>query len=134
MLFKRVLYKGAFLMSKTVLIVEDYADVRMMMKILVRSYGYDVIDAADGFEALEKTKQYHPDLILMDLSMPILDGFTATLMIRNFAGFENIPIIALSAYGETYYEKAVEAGCNLVIQKPLDFKTMKPLLRQYLPQ
>jgi CheY-like chemotaxis protein len=120
-------------MSKTVLIVEDYADVRAMMRIMVHKYGYDVIEARDGYEAMEKAQQYHPDLILMDLAMPVLDGFTATRMIRNFAGFGDTPIIVLSAYGDTYYDKAVEAGCNEVINKPIDFKTIKPLLQKYLP-
>jgi CheY-like chemotaxis protein len=120
-------------MSKTVLIVEDYADVRAMMRIMVHKYEYDVVEARDGSEALEKAQQFHPDLILMDSAMPVLDGFTAARMIRNFAGFSKTPIIVLSAYGNADYDKAVEAGCNLVINKPIDFKTIKPLLQKYLP-
>ena len=121
-------------MSRKVLIVEDYADVRTMMKILITRSGYDVIEAADGYEALEKVRRYHPDIILMDLAMPLLDGVTATRIIRNFKGCENVPIIAISAYGNAYYEKAVATGCNQVINKPLDFKGIKPLLNQYLSQ
>jgi CheY-like chemotaxis protein len=119
-------------MSKTVLIVEDYADVRGMMRILIHRLGYNVIEAEDGFDALEKTIKFHPDLILMDLAMPVLDGFTATKMIRNFKGCEEIPIVVLSAYGDAYSKKAVEAGCNEVINKPLNFERIKPLLSQYL--
>ena len=121
-------------MPKSVLIVEDYADVRMIMKILIHRYGYEVIEAADGYEALEKAIQHRPDLILMDLAMPLVDGFTAVRMIRNFEGFQEVPIIAISAYGNIYSEKALKAGCNEVINKPLDLSALEPLLNQYAPQ
>lgn len=121
-------------MPKTVLIVEDVADVRMMMKILVQSYGYKAVTADDGYEAIEKFKKYHPDLVLMDMMMPILDGVIATKVIRNLdeIGAANIPIIALTAYKDMYGNKAIEAGCDIVIPKPLDFDNFKPLLHQYL--
>lgn len=119
-------------MLKTVLIVEDVADVRAIMKILVKEYGYQVIEARDGFEAVEKTKQYHPDLILMDLAMPVMDGLTATRIIRELKGFSDIPIVALTAYGNIYYEKAVEAGIDEIIAKPLEFDNLQPLLNHYL--
>lgn len=119
-------------MPKTVLIVEDYADVRAMMKFLVRRYGYEVLEAADGFEAVKKAKQYHPDLILMDLAMPLMDGLTATLIIRNSEGSEDIPVVALSAYGNMNYKSAVDAGFAEVINKPLDFGSFQPFLKKYL--
>jgi len=119
-------------MPKTVMIVEDYADVRMMMKILIRSHGYIVIEAADGFEALEKSVQYHPDLILMDLAMPIMDGATATRLIRKIEGCENISIVALTAYSNTSFNKAIEAGFDDVLIKPLHFEKLEPLLNHYL--
>ncbi len=68
-------------MSKIVMIVEDSVDTRTMMKTLVGWYGYEVVEAADGYEAIEKSVQYHPDLILMDLALPIMDGATATKLI-----------------------------------------------------
>ena len=120
-------------MSKKVLIVEDYADIRTIMKILVGLRGYEVIEASDGYEAMEQAKQYHPDLILMDLAMPILDGFTATQIIRQLDEMREIPIIALTAY-DTFRKKAIDAGCNEVIKKPIDFKKLEPLLNQYLGQ
>ncbi len=119
-------------MPKTVLIVEDYSDVRAMMTFLVRSYGYEVVEATDGYEAVARAKQYHPDLILMDLAMPSLDGLTATALIRNAEGISDIPIIALSAYGDLNYKRALAAGCDAVINKPLDFNTFEPFLRKYL--
>jgi CheY-like chemotaxis protein len=123
--------QGGF-MQKKILIVEDYADIRLMMKMLVRGYGYEVIEAADGYEAVEKAKKFHPDLILMDLSMPLMNGLAATEIIRTFDGMKTLPIIAVTAYGKAYYQKAIEAGCNDVLSKPLDFNTLEPLLSQYL--
>lgn len=121
-------------MAKKVLIAEDYADVRKMMEIMVRHRGYEVIVAEDGYDAIEKTKQFHPDIILMDLAMPIMDGITATQIIRKMEGFRKVPIIALTAYGSDYYRKAINAGCDDVINKPLEFKGIAPLLRQYLAE
>ena len=119
-------------MPKTVLIVEDYADTRTMMKFLLQRFGYEVIEAADGQEAVDRAKENHPDLILMDLSLPIIDGFTATETIRKFEGFGKTPIIAVTAYGNSYYKRAIEAGCDDLINKPLDFDKLEPILEQYL--
>jgi len=119
-------------MQKKILIAEDYADIRLMMKLLVGGYGYEVIEAADGLEAVEKARQYHPDLVLMDLSMPEMNGLTATEIIRTLDGMEKIPIIAVTAFGKSYYSEAIQAGCNDVLNKPLDFNNLEPLLSQYL--
>ena len=121
-------------MPKTVLIVEDYVDIRAMMKFLVEGFGYQVVEAADGQEAIERVKQFHPDLILMDLSLPVMDGLTATQLIRKVDGLSKIPIIAVTAYGNSYYRRAIEAGCDDLINKPLDFKNLEPMLNQYLGQ
>ncbi len=119
-------------MAKTVLVVEDYVDIRTMMKFLLQRFGYDVIEAADGQEAVDRAKQNNPDLILMDLSLPGMDGLTATQMIRKVEGFGKIPIIAVTAYGNSYYRRAIEAGCDDLINKPLDFDKLEPILEQYL--
>ena len=119
-------------MSKKVLIVEDYADVRAIMKFLVKRYGYEVIEARDGYEAILKAKEFHPDLILMDLAMPLMDGVTATRLIRSLDEFAEIPIVALTAYGDTYRNEAIRAGINQVVCKPLDFDGLQPLLNRYL--
>ncbi|HVE59987.1 MAG TPA: response regulator [Pyrinomonadaceae bacterium] len=119
-------------MAKKVLIVEDYEDTREFMKILLESYGYKVIEAADGIEAIDRVKQYHPDLILMDISLPVVDGLTATRAIRQFDTAAKVPIIAVTAFGKNYYKKAIEAGCNDLIDKPVDFDSLEPILRSYL--
>ena len=119
-------------MAKKVLIVEDYEDTREFMKILLESYGYRVIEAADGIEAIDRVKQHHPDLILMDISLPVVDGLTATRAIRQFDVAAKVPIIAVTAFGKNYYKKAIEAGCNDLIDKPVDFDSLEPILKSYL--
>ena len=119
-------------MSKTVMIVEDYADTREMMKFLVQSYGYFVIEAVDGSDAVEKSAEFHIDLILMDLAMPIMDGAAATKRIREANGNDKVSIVALTGFGNTSFEKAVEAGFDGVLVKPLRFETLEPLLSYYL--
>lgn len=120
-----------FPMAKTVLIVEDYADTRTMMKYLLQGYGYEVMEAENGQEAVDSVQRNLPDLILMDLSLPVMDGLTATSIIRRNGG-SKVPIIAVTAYGNSYYRQALEAGCDDLINKPLDFNNLEPILEQYL--
>ena len=119
-------------MNGTILVVEDYDDVRHLMKFLLESYGYQVTEAADGVEAVESIREPFPDLILMDISMPRMDGLAATKAIRKLDGASEIPVIAVTAFGNQYYERAIEAGCNTLINKPVDFENIKLLLNQYL--
>ncbi len=117
---------------KKILIVEDYADARSFMKFVVEMYGYEVIEAANGQEAVETVKHELPDLILMDLAMPVMDGFTATRIIRESNGKDQMPIIAVTAFGSSCYKQAIEAGCNDLVDKPVDFEKLKPVLTRYL--
>ncbi len=119
-------------MEKLILIVEDYDDSREVLKYLLESCGYFVIEATDGIEAVDKVRQFHPDLILMDISLPVVDGLTATRAIREVVGGRNVPIIAVTAFGSDYKRQATEAGCNELLNKPLDYRILKPMLRQYL--
>jgi CheY-like chemotaxis protein len=119
-------------MTKKILIVEDYPDIRSFMKFLIESYGYQVLEAENGEEAVETVKTDKPDLILMDMAMPVMNGLTATKMIRDFDEAANLPIIAVTSYGESYYKQAIEAGCDDLINKPLDFTVLGSLLNQYL--
>lgn len=131
-LLTELFFSVRWAMSKTVLIVEDYVDIRNMMKFLLQGYGYRVLEAADGNEAVQSVQKTVPDLILMDLSLPNMDGLTATQIIRKIAGLGKVPIIAVTAYGNSYYRRAIEAGCDDLINKPLDFDKLEPLLEQYL--
>jgi CheY-like chemotaxis protein len=116
---------------RTILIVEDYDDVRGMMKVLLESENFHVLEAGSGSEALEVIKKQHPDAILMDLALPGFDGFETIHRIRAFDGFRNIPIIVLTAYtAASTYETALSAGSNYFMAKPVDFDDLLNLLKQ----
>jgi CheY-like chemotaxis protein len=119
-------------MLKKVLIVEDYADTRELMKLMVQSFGYMSIEAANGIEAVLSVKSEIPNLILMDIALPDIDGITATRIIREYLRGIEVPIIAVTASGKFYYREAIEAGCNDVIGKPLDYDSLEPVLNHYL--
>ena len=119
-------------MLKKVLVAEDSDDSRHFMRLLLEMCGYSVIEAINGQEAVDAVKQETPDLILMDMSMPIMDGITATKIIRKFETSAKIPIVAVTAYGSAYQRIAMDAGCDALIAKPVDFSKLEPLLNQYL--
>lgn len=118
--------------GKKVLVVEDYDDSREFLRFLLELSGFNVIVAKDGIEALRMVDEQEPDLILMDISMPFMDGLTATRKIRQQKQFQNTPIIAVTAHGEAHYSKVIEAGCNDLVNKPLDFDELTPKLNKYL--
>jgi two-component system, cell cycle response regulator DivK len=117
-------------MPKKILVVEDLTDIRKMMKIMVELYGYEVIEARDGAEAVEQAREHRPSLVLMDLAMPLMNGADAARAIKSEENLENIPIIAVTAY-RNMDEEAIEAGCSRVIHKPVDFLKLKTLLAEY---
>lgn len=119
-------------MAKIILVVEDYEDARGFMKLLLENYGYQVVEASNGMQAIAQYKLFHPDLILMDISLPMMDGLTATRSIREMADGAQVPIIAVTAFGDNYYKRAIEAGCNDLIDKPINFDTLEPVLNHYL--
>lgn len=119
-------------MTKRVLIADDYDDTRRMMRYMLETRGYEAIEAADGIDAVEKAHKYHPDMILMDIAMPMLDGLKATEAIRQFDDDPDIPIVALTAYDDFYEERALAAGCNEVIGKPFEFEELEETLDYYL--
>lgn len=117
-------------MAKKILVVEDLADIRKMMKIMVELYGYEVIEARDGTEAIEQVRTHKPSLVLMDLAMPLMNGAEAARAIKSTENCKNIPIIAVTAY-RNMDEEALEAGCERVIHKPVDFLKLKTLLAEH---
>jgi len=119
-------------MRKRVLIVEDFDDVRTMMKTVLEHRGFEVLEALDGYQAVEKAVSDHPDLILMDLAMPVMDGIQATQAIRQHKELSDVPILALTAFADFYCERARDVGCNDVIQKPIDFRRLDPIVNSYL--
>ena len=118
---------------RTILVVEDYDDVRGMLKVLLESEKFRVIEAASGVEALNVIKDHRPDAILMDLALPGVDGFETIRRIRAIDGFQNTPIIVLTAYtGPTTCETALRAGSNYFMGKPIDFDELAALLKEIL--
>ena len=117
----------------TILVVEDTDDVRSLVKIFLELKGYHVVEATNGREAIERALQVHPALILMDLSMPILDGWAATRQLRQHAEMHDVPIIGLSAYCRgDWHQEAIEAGCNECVQKPVDNDVLEKVIAQLL--
>ena len=115
----------------TILVVEDYDDVRGMLRVLLESEKFRVLEAATGSEALEAIKDQHPDAILMDLALPGFDGLETIRRIRAIDGFQNTPIVVLTAYtGPSTYETALRAGSNYFMAKPIDFDELAALLKK----
>jgi CheY-like chemotaxis protein len=117
----------------TVLLVEDTEDNRFMMRRLLEMTGYRVVEAMNGEEAVKLAKNVSPHLILMDLSLPVIDGLAATRLIRKLPDLKSTPIIAVSAHDSSDFQsEAIEAGCNSYVTKPIDFNQLEELISQLL--
>jgi CheY-like chemotaxis protein len=119
----------------TILVAEDDEDNRFIMKMLLEMRGYKVSTAANGQEAIANAERERPDLILMDLRMPLLNGLAATRQLRQHtdAHLRQIPIIALSAYDPAQHRAvAIAAGCNDYVTKPIDYDRLEKLLETFL--
>ena len=115
------------------MVVEDFEDNRFMMKRLLEMSGYRVLEAINGHEAVEMAKRERPDLILMDLSLPLLDGLSATRRIRQQPELKELPIVAVSAHDTSdFHADALAAGCNDYVTKPIDFEQLESLLARLL--
>jgi CheY-like chemotaxis protein len=119
--------------EKTVLVVDDYDEVRAITRHALEMFGYRVIEAASGEEAVEAAQAETPDLILMDLSMPHMDGFATIHRLRRLLGLREVPIIALSAHSaKEVREDALAAGCREYITKPINLERLKNVVAHYL--
>jgi CheY-like chemotaxis protein len=113
----------------TVLVVEDFEDNRFMMRRLLEMSGYRVVEAVNGNQAVERAASEDPDIILMDLSLPQLDGLAATRRIRAQENSRKVPIVAVSAHDSAdFHAEALAAGCNEYVTKPIDFDQLVELL------
>jgi two-component system cell cycle response regulator DivK len=120
-------------MAKRILVVEDNPDNRTLITDVLASMNYEVLVAEDGEEGVAKAEKEVPDLILMDLSLPKVDGWVATKMIKQNAALSDIPIIALTAHAMVGdREKALEAGCNDYVSKPIDLRELASKLSHFL--
>jgi two-component system cell cycle response regulator DivK len=117
----------------TILYIEDNPDNRLLVKRVLLSEDYALLEAKDAFDALDVLKTAQPDLILMDINMPEMDGYTLTAKIKTMPGFERTPILALTANvmrGDK--EKTLEAGCDGYIQKPIDIDQLTREIERYM--
>ena len=116
-----------------VLLVEDVEDARYYMRLELEHRGYIVIEAEDGAKAVEIALREHPDIILMDLTLPVMDGLAATAMIRDDARMRDVPIIAVTAHQETDFRAGAKAsGFNAYVTKPIDIEWLSELMRGLL--
>jgi CheY-like chemotaxis protein len=116
---------------KKILLVEDHADIRNMMATYLQLNKYEVILAENGYDAIQQALDHRPDVILMDIAMPVLDGISSTRAMRELDELATTPILCLTAFGDFYREPAKRAGCNEVLQKPIDFRKLDALLLQH---
>jgi two-component system, sensor histidine kinase and response regulator len=117
----------------TVLVVEDEPDIRELFRLTLEVAGYRVIEAENGVEGLTAARQYEPDAILMDMSMPLMDGCQSTRRIRQNPRLSRIPIIACTAYNRWEWRgKAILAGCTDFLPKPVDSDKLLTMLSRYL--
>jgi CheY-like chemotaxis protein len=116
-----------------VLIVEDNSDARELMVLVLRRAGYDVAEAATGKAALEQAHTTHPDLIIMDLSLPGMTGDEATKHLKADPSTKDIPVIVNTAFhaGSSNVNRAIAAGAAEILHKPTDFQTLVETVRRY---
>jgi two-component system, cell cycle response regulator DivK len=121
-------------MSKRIMVVEDQEDNRRILRDLLTSAGYEVIQAENGEEALAAAARERPDLILMDIQLPLLDGYEATRRIKADPDLRAIPIIAVTSYALSGDEgKARAAGCDAYVTKPYSPRVLLAKIREYVP-
>ena len=116
-----------------VLLVEDTEDNRQMMRRLLEMSGYRVVEAINGVEAVKLASEEKPRIILMDLSLPLIDGLTATRRIRSLPGLSKVPIVAVSAHDTAdFHSEALAAGCNAYVTKPIDYPELEEVVNRLL--
>lgn len=119
--------------EKTILHIEDNPDNRVLVRRLLTSASYKVVEAVDAFEAIQRLRQHKPDLILMDINMPGVDGYTLTSKLKTIPSVKNIPIIAITANAmRGDREKTLRAGCDGYIEKPIDIENFLDQIAYFL--
>ncbi|MGI8731844.1 MAG: response regulator [Pyrinomonadaceae bacterium] len=117
----------------TILVVDDFDDTRLLLRTWLERKGFNVIEAENGHEAVAQAESERPDLIIMDLEMPELDGLAATRKIRSLKDLDKVPVLAVSAYGaEQFREDALAAGCNEYVSTPFEPEDLELLIRSFV--
>ena len=113
----------------TILVVEDYEDTSLAMRLALEHKGYHILEASDGAQAVQVAGSVRPEVILMDLNLPVLDGFAAAERIRANPELKETVIVAVTAHHDPEFRaRALAAGCNAFVSKPIDFNWLKDLL------
>jgi two-component system cell cycle response regulator DivK len=121
-------------MSKRILVVEDHEDNRQILRILLAGAGFDMLEAWDGEAALKTAASERPDLILMDIQLPGLNGYEVTQRLKADPALRAIPIIAVTSYALSGDEdKATEAGCDAYVTKPYHPRQLLAKIKEFLP-
>ena len=114
---------------RTILVVDDFDDTRLLLRTWLERRGFRVIEAENGLEAIDQAETEAPDLIIMDMQMPQLDGLSATRRIRGLKSLHSVPILAVSAYGaEQFRAQALAAGCDEYVSTPFEPATLEGII------
>jgi two-component system cell cycle response regulator DivK len=120
-------------LPKKILVVDDNQDSRELVVKVLKNKGYEMIEAVDGEEAIEKAIAERPNLILLDISIPKLNGYEVTQKLKDMEEFENIPIVALTAHAmKGDRKKALEAGCEGYITKPINVRELPAQVKSFI--
>ena len=111
----------------TILVVEDDNDIRLLLRAVLEVEGYNVVEATTGREALEVGAKVQPQLILMDISLPLLDGLSATRLIKAEENLRDVPVVCVSAY-DSARRRAIQAGCAEFVVKPIEVEELKAIV------
>ncbi len=118
----------------TILVVEDYEDTSLAMRLALEHKGYHILEASDGEQAVRVAEGVRPEVVLMDLNLPVLDGFGAAASIRSNPELKETVIVAVTAHHDTDLRaRALAAGCNAFVTKPIDFDWLGDLISNLLP-
>jgi two-component system cell cycle response regulator DivK len=120
-------------LPKKILVVDDNQDSRELVVKVLKNKGYEMVEAVDGEEAIEKVIAERPDLILLDISIPKLNGYEVTLKLKNMEEFKDIPVVALTAHAmKGDRMKALEAGCEGYITKPINVRELPAQVKSFI--
>ncbi|MFH0789359.1 MAG: response regulator [Pseudomonadota bacterium] len=121
-------------MKRKILVIEDNEQNLYLVKFILEKHGYEVFEARDGQEGINLAVSINPDLIILDIQLPVMDGYTVARQIRRNAELAQVPIIAVTSYAMVGdREKTIEAGCNGYIEKPINPETFIQQVEQHLP-
>lgn len=120
--------------KRTILVVDDFDDTRLLLKTWLEKKGFNIVEAENGNQAVSLALQVRPDLIIMDMQMPELDGLAATRKIRSIRELDGIPVLAVSAYGaQQFRAEALAAGCSEYVSTPFEPDNLEQVINSFLP-